>query len=73
MDINTLNVPLFEVLSIVGSSSLLVAWIYNTFEKKSDVKDKMDAHDLKLATQDSLIQNIARDVSFIRGTLERKS
>ncbi len=73
MDINTLSVPLFEVISIVGSSSILIAWIYNTFENKSDVKEKINAHDLKLATQDALIQNIARDVSFIRGTLERKS
>ena len=70
MDATTLSLPLFTALSCVGAIATLVIWIYSTFERKEDAKDRHDILQEKVVAQENLLREVSQNVSFIRGKLE---
>ncbi len=71
MDATTISVPILTVVSCVGSVCTVLAWAYTTFDRKDDAKTRHTDLQERVLTQDKLLREIANDVSFIRGKLEK--
>lgn len=79
MDATNLTVPIVEAVTAMCGLLSVTVWVMLTFETKRDSKDKHDAHKERhdeLATRvtrtEDTMQQIAKDVSYIRGRLEPK-
>lgn len=70
MDATTLSLPALTVVSCIGTVCTVLVWIYNTFDRRVDSTARHDVLQEKVTQQSKSIQEIAVDVSFIRGKME---
>jgi hypothetical protein len=49
----------------------ITSWIHATFERKIDTHTRHREFDRRLDQQDSMLRNVAEDVSYIRGRMEK--
>jgi hypothetical protein len=77
MDATTLSLPIVTVVSVVGASATLVAWVFSTFKSKIDstsdlkvIENRLTAHETLLSELARSINTIGNDVAFIRGKMD---
>lgn len=76
IDISTAMVPLWAALTVIGGvlSALgaIVVWVFSTFETKLEASERHEALRNRVDSHETLLSEVARDVSYIRGRIEPK-
>lgn len=69
----TLSLPavLAAGFAIMVCFAGITSWIHSTFERKQDTNSRHREFDKRLTDQDRVLRNVAEDVSYIRGKMER--
>lgn len=75
-DATTLVVPLWVAITSFGGLitglAVLVGWIFATFERKEDAKERHDVLDKRVSIVEETISRMSENVAYIRGILEPK-
>lgn len=72
MDANSLTLPLWSMVGIASLVASALIWAFNMFERKEDAKQKHTALSETLKAQGELLQEVSRDISFVRGKIEQR-
>lgn len=75
-DATNLVVPLWGAIVAAGgiltAVAALIAWVFATFETKTDASAKHDDTNASVTSAWTLLNKVAQDISYIRGRMEPK-
>jgi hypothetical protein len=75
-DATTLVIPLWPAM-VAGGGILtaligVITWVFATFERKTDADQKHAVVDARVTNQEKILNEVAQNVSYIRGRIEPK-
>lgn len=72
MTLTDITLPIGASATVSSIIVGIVVWVFANFERKIDAAEKHKKVEEKLKDQDKYLQDISKDVNYIRGRIEPK-